>query len=494
MEVLPKNWVKIESNLVSDITDYVANGSFKTLSDNVRTFDSENFAILIRLKDFNTNFSKDLKYIDESSYLFLNKSRIEPGDLFISNVGNPGICYIVPELNKPMSLGPNGIRLRSKNKINVKFIKYYLESPHGKSEINNIVTGTAQLKFNKTDFRNLKFPLPPLPEQERIVAKLDALFAQHEAMKKALERIPQLLKDFRQQVLDQAISGKMTERWRDSKNLNSYLVEIKKSREKLYLKKVDESLRNGNKKPKKLITDIFNYFEFDKSIELPDYWQIDNLKNICDLITDGEHSTPKRTDEGYFLLSARNVRDGFISFDNVDYVCESEFNRLYQRCNPEHNDILISCSGSVGRVSVFPEGKKAVMVRSAALLKLQSNKNISKFIEFVLRSNLGQKQIKKLTKSTAQANLFLEPIGKIVIPIPSFEEIEKIINKIESLFSKADAIEKRYQTLKEKIDSLPQAILHKAFKGELVPQLPTDGDAKDLLEEILKLKKEVKKK
>lgn len=380
--------------------------------------------------------------------------------------------------------------LKAKKITTNNFLLYYLNQ----FDYNGFVGGTTRLKLTQSDLKKIPFPLPPLPEQERIVAKLDALFAQHEAMRKALERIPQLLKNFRQQVLDQAISGKMTERWRDSKNLNSYLAEIKKSREKLYLKKVDESLRNGNKKPKKLITDIFNYFEFDKSIELPDYWQIDNLKNICDLITDGEHSTPKRTDEGYFLLSARNVRDGFISFDNVDYVCESEFNRLYQRCNPEHNDILISCSGSVGRVSVFPEGKKAVMVRSAALLKLQSNKNISKFIEFVLRSNLGQKQIKKLTKSTAQANLFLEPIGKIVIPIPSFEEIEKIINKIESLFSKADAIEKRYQTLKEKIDSLPQAILHKAFKGELVPQLPTDGDAKDLLEEILKLKKEVKKK
>lgn len=491
---LPNNWVETNIKTISNILRGV---SYKKDEAYLEPFDSSIYI----LRGGNIQDEKiDLKTNDN---VYVSKNLIQQSQLIKKNdvviVGSTGSKKLigkagVADADLPkVSFGAFLMLLRT-DVIDKKFHSYFFQTLYYRNSISNLAGGVNINNIKKEHLENLIFPLPPLPEQERIVAKLDALFTQHEAMKKALERIPQLLKNFRQQVLDQAISGKMTERWRDSKNLNSYLAEIKKSREKLYLKKVDESLRNGNKKPKKLITDIFNYFEFDKSIELPDYWQIDNLKNICDLITDGEHSTPKRTDEGYFLLSARNVRDGFISFDNVDYVCESEFNRLYQRCNPEHNDILISCSGSVGRVSVFPEGKKAVMVRSAALLKLQSNKNISKFIEFVLRSNLGQKQIKKLTKSTAQANLFLEPIGKIVIPIPSFEEIEKIINKIESLFSKADAIEKRYQTLKEKIDSLPQAILHKAFKGELVPQLPTDGDAKDLLEEILKLKKEVKKK
>ena len=83
----------------------------------------------------------------------------------------------------------------------------------------------------------------------------------------------------------------------------------------------------------------------------------------------------------------------------------------------------------------------------------------------------------------------VDVLKKIPLPIPSVPEQMEILKRMESLFSKIDEIELRYQKLKEKIDQFPQTILHKAFKGELVPQLPTDGDAKDLLKEILALKK-----
>ncbi|WCC45676.1 restriction endonuclease subunit S [Tenacibaculum finnmarkense] len=87
-----------------------------------------------------------------------------------------------------------------------------------------------------------------------------------------------------------------------------------------------------------------------------------------------------------------------------------------------------------------------------------------------------------------QPNIKLPTIKNLELLIPPLKEQTEIVKRVENLFSKADAIEKQYKTLKEKIDRLPQAILAKAFKGELVAQLPTDGDAKDLLEEIKKLK------
>src|SRR5690606_41085285 len=93
---------------------------------------------------------------------------------------------------------------------------------------------------------------------------------------------------------------------------------------------------------------------------------------------------------------------------------------------------------------------------------------------------------------TGQPDLTHKMFGPCPFNVPTLQEQQEIVRRVESLFAKADAIETRYQTLKAKIDNLPQAILHKAFKGELVPQLPTDGDAKDLLAEIMALKKEVK--
>ncbi|UGS19864.1 restriction endonuclease subunit S [Flavobacterium cyclinae] len=368
--------------------------------------------------------------------------------------------------------------------LNLDFVKYAMTI----ADKSDVITGTAQPQITIQLLKYLQFPLPPLTEQNRIVAKLDALFAQLETIKTSMAKVPLLLKDFRQQVLTQAVTGKLTEEWRKGKELESGLSTILQNRNKYYESLVKENKKYGLKVPKKLDYSEYEEFELSDSYKLPEYWKKSNLKNIADLITDGEHATPKRTEDGYYLLSARNVQNGFISLNNVDYVPKEEYDRIKKRCNPEHKDILISCSGTVGRVSIVPENLEFVMVRSAALVKFQSNTEISKFIEYTLRSDFGQSQILKLQKSTAQANLFLAPIGKIVVPIPSIIEQQEIVYRVESLFAKADAIEKQYETLKAKIDSLPQAILHKAFKGELTQQLDSDGDARELLQQIQELK------
>jgi type I restriction enzyme S subunit len=80
-----------------------------------------------------------------------------------------------------------------------------------------------------------------------------------------------------------------------------------------------------------------------------------------------------------------------------------------------------------------------------------------------------------------------------LVNVPSKEEQIEIVKRVENLFAKADTIEAAYQNLKQQIDTLPQAILAKAFKGELVEQLPTDGDAKDLLKEIAALRASLEK-
>ena len=107
---------------------------------------------------------------------------------------------------------------------------------------------------------------------------------------------------------------------------------------------------------------------------------------------------------------------------------------------------------------------------------------------YYLQSDLGVKNVLSRVKATAQPSLSMETIREIITIVPPILEQQEIASRVESLFAKADFIESQYKTLKEKIDNLPQTILYKAFKGELVAQLPTDGDAKDLLEEIKKLK------
>jgi len=104
---------------------------------------------------------------------------------------------------------------------------------------------------------------------------------------------------------------------------------------------------------------------------LPPGWEWEQLGNISATITEGEHLTPKRckTYCGYYLLSARNILNGKISLVDVDYVNDEEYVRISKRCNPQRNDVLISCSGSVGRIAVVDDDNNYVMVRSAAMVR-----------------------------------------------------------------------------------------------------------------------------
>ena len=110
-------------------------------------------------------------------------------------------------------------------------------------------------------------------------------------------------------------------------------------------------------------------------------------------ITDGEHVTPQRSSTGHFLLSARNVKDTGIDLRVVDYVPKDEFERIRRRCDPNKGDILISCSGSVGRIALVDKDKEYVMVRSVALLKPFQSLLSSEYLVYLFRSPFVQDQI-----------------------------------------------------------------------------------------------------
>ena len=157
------------------VTDYVANGSFKSLKDNVNYVEN-GYAALIRLVDYRNNFKNSLQYIDKKSYDFLLKTKLYGGEIVISNVGaNAGTIFRVPKLGIPMSLGPNTITINTSEKITNDYYYYYFQSHNGQNLIHSIISGSAQPKFNKTDFKNLSVPYPSIKEQKETVDILNAL-------------------------------------------------------------------------------------------------------------------------------------------------------------------------------------------------------------------------------------------------------------------------------------------------------------------------------
>ncbi|MGG3041797.1 restriction endonuclease subunit S [Bacillus anthracis] len=199
--------VKKIGDLPITVSDYVANGSFKSLKENVSFYEEENYALFVRNTDLKCNFQSQTRYMDEKSYEFLRKTKLYGGEVIISNVGDVGSVYLCPYFKIPMSLGNNVIMINSNNhnsNHNI-FIFRLFKSYYGQGLIEGITGGSAQPKFNKTDFRNLKMVMPSnklLNDYNAIASSLESKILENNNQNKKLERI-------RDTLLPKLISGEI---------------------------------------------------------------------------------------------------------------------------------------------------------------------------------------------------------------------------------------------------------------------------------------------
>jgi len=323
----------------------------------------------------------------------------------------------------------------SANHINLDFIKYALES----IDKEDVITGTAQPQITIQLLKNLQIPFPPLREQKRIVAKLDTLFGHLDALKTRLDRIPQLLKDFRQKVLTQAVTGKLTEK------LNKW--------DKIKLG--DLVLKGG----------IFDG-PFGSNLKTEDY-----------------------TTKGIRVVRLENIEHLNFIENKSTFVSDEKYDTLLRHTVIEGDIIFSSFISEDIRACILPEIKtKAIAKADCFCIRPNESLVNKKYLLFFLVSNNAFNQLVTKIHGATRPRINTTQLKTLVISLPELREQQEIVRRVESLFAKADQIEASYQKLKAKIEQLPQALLAKAFRGELVEQLPTDGDVQELLEEIRKAK------
>ena len=187
-------------------------------------------------------------------------------------------------------------------------------------------------------------------------------------------------------------------------------------------------------------------------------WERKNFSELAEIITDGEHSTPRRVEKGIYLLSARNILNHSLQLDDVDYIDEDEYIRISKRIIPQKGDVLISCSGTVGRCCSVPEGFRFQMVRSVAIVRF---KNMIQpiFAEYMITSDYLQEQINGSKTMSSQANLFQGKIAKLkgfIPPIDLQNEFAMFVEQIDKL---------KIETKKslEKLETLKKALMQKYF-------------------------------
>lgn len=294
-----------------------------------------------------------------------------------------------------------------------KFLYYCVQQEKVLGYVTNRTFGTKMPRTSWNELKEILIPVPPFEEQQKIAEILTSADEQIEKTRQLIEKTKELKIGLMQQLLTKGIE----------------------------------------------------HFSFKKTVvgEIPETWNVYKIKDVALKVTDGEHKTPSRIESGELLLSARNIQNGRIDYSNVDYISEDELNKITKRCHPEMGDILLSCSGSVGRVCIVPGNIKFGLVRSVALIKIDEEVLSSKFLMYMLQSPLLQKQMEMKQSKLAQANLFLRDINSLIIPFPSLEEQLEISKIISSVDEQLNVYEKE----KEKQIELKKALMQQLLTGKI---------------------------
>ena len=381
---------------------------------------------------------------------------IKKGQFLLSKIdARNGAFGIVPdEVNGAIITGNFWTYEVNEEELNIELFYIMTSLPFFDDLCKNSSSGSTNRQYlDEKKFLNQEITLPPIEEQNSFIKHFKKLQEKHSETLEELQTQSELISKLRSSILSRAVRGKLVPQNRDGESAKVLLDKIKAEKEKL--------IKEGKTKKQKSLPPIS---EDEIPYELPDGWSWCRLRDVCKYITDGEHQTPPRLSFGKKLLSAKNVRDGFLDYDNCDYISEEHYEKARNRCFPEIGDLLIvSVGGTIGRTSLILENSDFALVRSVALIKplLIS----SEYLRVVLNSKLLQDMINLTKRGGAQPCLYLTSINQFLFPLPPLEEQKRIVEKVETLMAMCNALELEVQNSRIETEKLMQSILKEAFSA-----------------------------
>lgn len=317
--------------------------------------------------------------------------------------------------------------------LSEKYVLYFLLLK--RAAFRNNKTGAAIPHLNKELFFNMPFPIPPIEEQKRIVAKIEELMPMVEEYGKAEEQLTKLNTEFpdklRKSILQQAVQGKLTERDPADEPASELLQRIKTEKETL--------LKSGKIKKEKPLPEIT---EDEKPFDIPDTWEWVRLSDICN-ISDGTHQTPTYVEHGIPFISAQNVKPYRFLPENHRDVSYEDYLEYNKNISPEKGDILMARVGAgIGEAAIIDQDFKFSIYVSLTLIKCYSKEFDMMYLLHVLNSPIGRKLAEKKTlgKGASQGNLNLIFIREFVLPIPPLAEQKRIVKRVEELLALCDEL------------------------------------------------------
>jgi len=425
-------------------------------------------------KYYSTGSIQTSKHVEEGEYLFDEKpsraNRIAlSNDVFQARMKNTNKPILIDKSLEGCLFSTGFLQLRPFGATyNSKLLYYYIQSKDFITQKDDLTTGSTQEALTDANAVNLEFPLPPLNEQKRIVEKLDTILPKVKTVKARLEKIPPILKKFRQSVIMCAFNGELTSDWRDNINketgqsLLELIVRVRTQRKRT------EEINQQN-----------------VQLDLPDTWIITNIDSISDEVVDCPHSTPKWSKTGKLCLRTNNFLANKLNLNEKRFVDKVVFNQRTSRLKPKQGDILYSREGGILGIACILNIEEDVCLGQRMML-FRVNKNINnKYICYFMNSPIINNHVNMLTGGSAAPHINVGDIKEYPIPFPPFNEQNEIVHRIEKLFALADSLEAKYKKAMVSIEKIEQAVLAKAFRGELIEADPDDEPAEELLKKII---------
>ncbi|WP_337488471.1 restriction endonuclease subunit S [Phascolarctobacterium succinatutens] len=284
---------------------------------------------------------------------------------------------------------------------------------------------------------NTTFPLPPLSEQQRIVERIEELFAKLDEAKERLQEVAERFAVRKAAILHKAFTGELTKQWRRENGVS------------------DES------------------------------WEEKKLEEVCSKITDGTHNSPTNSLSGeYMYVTAKNIKDTGIDLSNITYVTKEVHKEIYSRCDVIYGDVLYIKDGATAGIATINTLKEEFsMLSSVALIRTDLKLAKNEFVKDYL--NYRKKEILKNISGSAITRLTLSKIKDILVPLPTLPEQHEIVRLIDDLLARERSAQQATEQALASIDLMKKSILARAFRGELGTNKASEASALELLKQVL---------
>ena len=325
-----------------------------------------------------------------------------------------------------------------------KYLFHYLASQ--KAEFVAKGQGGAQPNISQTIIRTWPIPLAPLMEQQRIASKLDLLVTKVDGCRERLDRVPQILKKFREAVLESAVSGRLTEEWRHS-----------------------------TKGPS---------------------WTSSSINDLCSTTFDGPFGSNLKSADysrsGVRVVRLENI--GHLQFrgDLETFISRSKYRTLEKHSLLKDDVVFSSFVDEEVRVCLIPESLGlAINKADCFCLRIAPEKALPQFVAYRLATPDTYTDMKAMVRGVTRPRINLSHLKQYEITVPPISEQAAIVRRVDNLFAIADSLQRRYASTVTQVGDLTPSVLAKAFRGELVPQDPNDEPAEKMLERIARERKDL---